>query len=120
MKLRLALTFIVLFLCSLYFAFDPGLNIYFPKCPSNAILHYRCPLCGTQRALHQLLHLNITEAMALNFYFVALFPFAVAYITAKAANKGNAITRKIESKTTVIAFITVSMAWCVFRNIYNL
>lgn len=46
----------------------------FLRCPSNLIFGIHCPGCGTQRALHHLLHLEIAEALRYNALFVIFFP----------------------------------------------
>ena len=59
----------------LYFLFDPSTAGFFPRCPSLALTGYRCPGCGAQRALHQLLHLHPVEAMRYNFLLVLYLPY---------------------------------------------
>jgi hypothetical protein len=41
---------------ALLFAFDPAATWWFPSCPLNALTGWLCPLCGSLRALHALLH----------------------------------------------------------------
>ncbi|MEX0314772.1 MAG: DUF2752 domain-containing protein [Allomuricauda sp.] len=54
-----------------YVSFNPEKGFLFPKCPFNAYLGIHCSGCGTQRAIHDLLHLRITDAMSHN---ILLFP----------------------------------------------
>ena len=49
----------------------------FLRCPSNLIFGIYCPGCGTQRALHHLLHLEIKEALRYNALFVFVFPMMI-------------------------------------------
>lgn len=51
----------------LYFLFDPGRYELFPQCMFYATTGLYCPGCGSQRAVHNLLHLNIQEAFLNNF-----------------------------------------------------
>lgn len=51
---------------------------YFLRCPSNFIFGILCPGCGSQRALHHLLHFEIVEAIRCNLLFVLAIP-AVLY-----------------------------------------
>lgn len=46
----------------------------FLRCPSNLLFKINCPGCGTQRAIHHLLHLEITEAFHFNALFVLFSP----------------------------------------------
>jgi hypothetical protein len=48
------------------FLFDPATSMFFGRCPFFTITGLHCPGCGTLRALHQLLHLNISAALQMN------------------------------------------------------
>lgn len=57
------------------FLFDPsGLALY-PPCPFHTLTGLYCPGCGTTRALHQLLHGHLREALGLNPLMVLMLPF---------------------------------------------
>ena len=48
------------------FAFDPAVTAWFPSCPLFALTGWLCPLCGSLRAGHALLHGHVGVALALN------------------------------------------------------
>lgn len=48
------------------FAFDPATNAIFPSCPLRAWTGWFCPLCGTLRALHALVHGSLAGALHFN------------------------------------------------------
>ncbi len=50
----------------LYFSFNPEKGLFFPKCPSYQYLGIYCSGCGSQRAIHDLLHLRIGDAVSHN------------------------------------------------------
>ena len=52
-------------LCALYFCLDPA-RYSFPRCPVHWLTGLHCPGCGTQRALHALLHGRVAEAIGFN------------------------------------------------------
>lgn len=52
----------------------------FLRCPSNFIFGINCPGCGSQRAIHHLLHFDILEALRFNALLTIMFPFII-YIT---------------------------------------
>ncbi len=54
----------------LYFHFDPIHNILFPKCPLYATTGIYCPGCGSQRATHALLHMDIPGVFSSNLLFL--------------------------------------------------
>jgi Protein of unknown function (DUF2752) len=46
--------------------FDPATTWWFPSCPFYAITGWLCPLCGSLRAVHALLHGAPLAALAFN------------------------------------------------------
>jgi hypothetical protein len=60
-------------LVALYFRLNPA-HYPFPRCPVNWLTGLHCPGCGTQRALHALLHGRLAEAVGFNLLAAALAP----------------------------------------------
>ena len=54
----------------LVFFFDPAKNLLFPQCLFHEFTGYYCPGCGSQRALHDMLHLNFAGTAANNILFI--------------------------------------------------
>ncbi|MDR9448893.1 MAG: DUF2752 domain-containing protein, partial [Psychroflexus sp.] len=50
----------------IYFAFNPESISFFPSCPFHSITGLYCPGCGSQRAIHDLLHANFLAAFSHN------------------------------------------------------
>ncbi|MBC6697444.1 DUF2752 domain-containing protein [Hymenobacter sp. BT190] len=63
-------------LAALYFRLNPA-HYPFPRCPVNWLTGLHCPGCGTQRALHALLHGRLTEAVSFNLLAATLAPLVV-------------------------------------------
>jgi len=57
-----------------YAFFDPE-NIFFPKCPFLWATGLECPGCGSQRALHSLLHGDVAAAFGYNQLMVLMLPY---------------------------------------------
>lgn len=57
-------------LAVLFFVLDPARHNLFPRCVFNSITGYYCPGCGSQRALHSLLHLDFAGVVSYNFLFL--------------------------------------------------
>ena len=55
---------------SLYFIYDPTDYSFFPKCPLHSTTGIYCPGCGSQRAVHSLLHGDIAGVMGHNLLFL--------------------------------------------------
>ena len=58
-----------------YFTFDPSHSAWFPKCPFLVLTGYKCPGCGSQRAVHALLTGNLATAWHYNALLVVALPF---------------------------------------------
>ena len=74
--LGLGLALAVLPLLWLYYQYNPAEHSGFPPCPFYAATGLRCPGCGSQRALHALLHGNLSAVWAAN----PLFLPAISYV----------------------------------------
>lgn len=59
----------------LLFAFDPAQHAFFPKCVFYWATGLFCPGCGSQRALHALLHGHVGEALGQNALVVLALPY---------------------------------------------
>ncbi len=62
-----------------FYAFDPRSHAFYLPCPLNRLTGLECPACGSQRAVHQLLHGNFEAAVRLNALFVTLLPVMIWY-----------------------------------------
>jgi hypothetical protein len=60
---------------SLFFIFDPEAHPFFPQCPFLLTTGFECPGCGSQRAIHHLLHLDIVAALKQNTFVVLALPY---------------------------------------------
>jgi hypothetical protein len=70
-----------------YYTFSPTLSkIPFPKCPSYSFFGIVCPGCGSQRAVHELLHFNLLKAFRLNPLLVVSMPFLIFLLGVKGYN----------------------------------
>lgn len=54
----------------LFFVLDPNKHSIFPQCAFHSLTGAFCPGCGSQRALHSLLHLDIAGVVSYNFLFL--------------------------------------------------
>jgi len=65
--------------CVVLYLRDPAEGAPFPACPFHALTGLDCPLCGSGRALHRLLHGRLHEAFSLNPLFVLSIPLGLAF-----------------------------------------
>ena len=71
----LLILFLVGGLAFYYFA-DPLSSNFIIKCPFKAMTGLDCPGCGSQRAVHELLHGNFKKAFFYNPLFIVALPYA--------------------------------------------
>lgn len=59
----------------IFYVFDPEAHTFFPKCPFLVATGYECPGCGSQRAIHRLLHFDVKGAFVQNTLILFLVPY---------------------------------------------
>jgi hypothetical protein len=63
-------------LLSIYYIYDPTIeNNIFQRCPVLVVTGKKCAGCGSQRAIHELLHGRIKSAWNYNPLFVMSLPY---------------------------------------------
>lgn len=112
---------VILAVLLLYGFFDPEKSILFPKCIFHAITGLKCPGCGTQRAIHQLLHGNFAAAMHCNALAVLSVPYIALGIFLGTRNISNpflaSVKRHLYSGNAVYVALSVIAAFWILRNI---
>lgn len=102
-----------------YARFDPEKTL-FPKCPFYWAIGLKCPGCGSQRALHQLLHLNIGAAFRYNACLVLSIPLIVFLAVADCLRfrfpKLYFVSRNPIMSWTIAGLI---LFWWIARNIFG-
>lgn len=68
------------FLLNLLYQFNPVASHLFPPCPFHYLTGLHCPGCGSLRAVHRILHGDVSGALSMNPLLVMslpIFPIAV-------------------------------------------
>lgn len=104
-----------------YGSFDPETAGFFPQCPFLALTGLKCPGCGSQRALHQLLTLHPAAAFRCN----PLVPFAaMAAVFVIAAwllrDRMPAAWRIARHPAFLWGLVALIVAWGVVRNLLGI
>ncbi|MDX1766862.1 MAG: DUF2752 domain-containing protein [Arenibacter troitsensis] len=104
----------------LYFFYNPSNSYYFPQCPFFTATGYYCTGCGSQRALHDLLHLDIMGVAKHNLLFIPAF-LLIAYHWIRSytplKNKKSFPDIIYHPKTPIVLFILISL-FTILRNIH--
>ena len=106
----------------IYGLLDPARHAIFPKCPFLMLTGgLRCPGCGSQRAVHALLHLEFKEAFLYNPLVIISIPFllllSLAAITKDTSPK---FYDRVNSSLLTKILLVIILIWWVFRNIAGL
>lgn len=120
-KLKYIIPFILLILIvsAIYFLFNPLKFHFFPKCPFYMLTGLYCPGCGSQRALHSLLHFHLAETFSYNFLFIPALLVLLYHSCIKILNTYTPTKRQSVFYTPtfpVLLFIIVMLFW-ILRNI---
>lgn len=91
-----------------------------PKCLIKLVFGISCAGCGTQRALHCLLHGHFMEALHYNYFMVVSIPFVMLAIVGELFPR-NAFTERIgrfvHNRHVIITFVVAVILWSIVRNI---
>lgn len=123
MRRILALLFtlaVLLVLGVVYYALDPGSSAFFPRCGFLTLTGYKCPGCGSQRAIHSLLHGDVAAAFKYNAMLFISAPFLVVWVYAETQRLRNPRRyARLQSTTLVCLFLIAVLLWWLLRNIFN-
>ncbi len=111
---------VLLVLIILYYKLDPTGYSFFPKCPFYWLTGYKCPGCGSQRAVHDLLHLDFPGAFQQNPLLVISIPYIAGALLFDytSLNQRFPRARKIlYGKTAILIVFVVVIAYWILRNI---
>lgn len=92
----------------------------FVSCTFKNMTGWDCAGCGGQRAFHQLLHLNILEALRYNALFVVLFPYTLIliYYTVRQFLTGKNFPKNFWfSGKMALIFVGLLLIFMVIRNL---
>lgn len=65
------------------YLYNPQDISFFPRCPFYALTGYKCPGCGTLRAIHAMLHFRFGDALRLNPLLFAAIPVVVGLLVSR-------------------------------------
>lgn len=81
----------------------------FLKCPLYWLTGWQCPFCGTQRAVHHLLHLRMERAFMCNPWLLPAGIYGMVYASGR-----------WRSHKAVLTALVLTMMWGVVRNIIKI
>ncbi len=108
-------------LAFIYKVYNPLENAYFPKCPFKELTSYKCPGCGSQRAIHYLLNFDISNAVKQNILLIISIPYLLLGFVFDI--KKNLTYRMLKwrkilfGKRAIFAILFIIISYWIIRNI---
>lgn len=99
---------------------DPNESGHYPTCPFLAISGFYCPGCGSARAIHALVHLDIGTALSLNVFTVlVMIPIAVFYYVRWTSERflGRSVRKRMAHPAFIWVLFFGLMAFWFLRNL---
>lgn len=105
---------------ALFYIFDPA-TTPFPRCPFLVLTGWQCPGCGSQRAIHSLLHLDLAAAWRYNAFLVLSIPYILMLLLSEhfGRRREGRFNRILNSEVMIWGYFVLVIAWWLLRNIFN-
>jgi len=121
--MSIAFPAIVIALAYLYYYVNPGVSRFPIQCPWRVLTGTLCPACGSQRALHALVHGQLAQAWSYNYFFIISIPYAMLAVLVAWYNFGNRLDwlKNIVFHPVVLkAYVILFCTWWVARNLLHI
>ncbi len=92
--------------------FDPT-EVPAPQCTFRLLTGLECPGCGTQRAIHALLHGRVAEAWGYNAALFVALPLLALY-----ALSPRRLEKVLYSPAMLWSIAAATAAWWILRNLF--
>lgn len=101
-----------------YYLFEPSSGLY-PRCAFKLATGLDCPGCGSQRALHALLHGDIAAAWHSNAMLLVGLPLVGLLLGARALrHRRPSLERMLNSQGIILMLLAALVLWTIVRNIH--
>ena len=103
-----------------YYFYHPAHYQLFPKCFFKSVTGLSCPGCGAQRATHELLHLNLKNAVAYNALLVVSIPYsltALLFYQTQLKERFPKTRQFLFGKKAILILLLIILLFFIFRNL---
>ena len=105
---------------AVYYALDPSASGSFPRCVFLSMTGYKCPGCGSQRAIHALLHGDVLGAFKYNALLLVAVPWIILCLYAESRRVRNPrLYARLNAPLLIWLFLAMVLIWWLLRNIFN-
>jgi hypothetical protein len=105
-----------------YASFNPAESELFPKCFFHSLTGFKCPGCGSQRAIHHLLNGEVAAAWRMNQLLIVSIPYIILGYAVELLQKRYAwaltVRKKLYGVTAVWIAFGVIVCFAVLRNLW--
>ena len=100
-----------------YYTLNPTSSSLFPKCPFFVWTGWKCPGCGSQRAVHALLHGDVAAAWGYNALLVVSLPIIIGlFYVESIRSKYPKLYIKVHRPLFIWIYFFIVIAWWLCRN----
>ena len=111
---------LLLVLGLVYYALDPSSSTLFPRCTFLSLTGYKCPGCGSQCAVHALLHGDLAAAFRYNALLLIAIPWIALCLFAESRRTRNPrLYARLNGPLLIWLFLAMVLIWWLLRNIFN-
>ncbi len=104
----------------IYSHFSPESTAWFPKCIFLQLTGLKCPGCGSQRVVHNLLNLNIHKAFEANAFLLLSLPYIIALLVSiPLKSRFPKFYNALNSTHVIITIGILVIVWWITRNIFG-
>ena len=110
---------LLLVLGIIYYSYNPENTGFFPQCPFKYFTGYSCPGCGSQRAIHEILHLNFSKAFEHNALLMLSIPYMLIGFSFNFDDVKNRFPRTrtfFFGQKAVFVIVAIVICFFIFRN----
>lgn len=112
---------VFILLVIIYGSLNPEKSHLFPKCPFRILTSYECPGCGSQRAIHYLINLEIARAIQANALLVFSIPYILLLLFAELLKSKSRffayLYKRLNSTKAIWAVLFIIVFWWIARNL---
>ena len=103
-----------------YSRFSPEDSTWFPKCIFLQLTGLKCPGCGSQRVVHNLLNLNIHKAFEANAFLVLSLHYNAALLASiPLKSRFPKFYNALNSLPVIITICILVIIWWITRNFFG-
>ncbi len=118
----MAIGIVAMSMAIIYYVIDPMTCEWMPQCIFYRLTGFKCPGCGLQRAIHAVLHGNLSDAVIHNLFLPVSLPylFAVCWSSIAVLPLSSTVKRIAFNRNAVRIYILMFFSWWIIRNLLGI